>query len=143
VLIWDVLWHSQTFITNLQTRKLPNIHDLQPRTQPSKLSTPDKAHIMAQGAPLHSLYLQIEYGNSPQAVLGLCETASRSKIHDAYRTIALTIHPDKAPESLRKLHTSLFQKVQAAHDALIESDDGGSSGNVSHPSKQLPETLES
>jgi curved DNA-binding protein CbpA len=92
--------------------------------------------------PLSTLYLQIEYGNTPSAVLGIATTASDIEVREAYRAIALKIHPDKAPnENLRELHTLLFQKVQTAYDSLLETleDENGQS----RPAKQLPETLTS
>jgi hypothetical protein len=92
--------------------------------------------------PLTTLYLQIEYGDIATAVLGIGSRASEPEIRDAYRTIALRIHPDKAPnENLRELHTLLFQKVQTAYDSLLETRDGGT--GEEHRPKQLPETLAS
>jgi len=77
---------------------------------------------MAQVASLQTLYLQIEYANTPSAVLGVSENASETEVHDAYRAIALKIHPDKAPsENLREIHTSRFQKLQAAHVTLTKA----------------------
>ena len=91
--------------------------------------------------PLTTLYLQIEYGDIPTAVLGIGSKASEVEIRDTYRAIALRIHPDKAPsEGLRELHTLLFQKVQTAYNTLLEAQDGESGQD--RP-KQLPETLAS
>jgi curved DNA-binding protein CbpA len=92
--------------------------------------------------PFTTLYLQIEYGDIPTAVLGVGLGASEVEIRDAYRAIALRIHPDKAPnEGLRELHTLLFQKVQTAYDSSLEARDGESGQD--HRPKQLPETLAS
>jgi type II secretory pathway component HofQ len=97
---------------------------------------------MTEAIPLSTLYLQIEYGNNPIAVLGISSNASDLEIRDAYRAIALEIHPDKAPsDSVREVHTLLFQKVQVAYDSLLATQDG-ESGQY-RPPKQLPETLTS
>ena len=89
--------------------------------------------------PLTTLYLQIEYGDVPVAVLGIRTGASDIEIRDAYRAVALRIHPDKAPsERLRELHTLLFQKVQTAYDTLLQAQDG--EAGQDHRLKQLPET---
>lgn len=97
---------------------------------------------MASNASIHTLYLQLQQAGSPHAVLGILEGASETEIHDAYRGIALRIHPDKASANLQELHTSLFQKVQAAHESLTGTQ-AESSSNAHHPSKQLPETFAS
>lgn len=74
--------------------------------------------------PLTTLYLQIEYGDIPTAVLGIGSAASEVEIRDAYCALALRIHPDKAPsEALRELHTLLLQKVQTAYNSLLEAQD--------------------
>jgi curved DNA-binding protein CbpA len=97
---------------------------------------------MTEAIPLSTLYLQIEYGNNPIAVLGIGSNASDLEIRDAYRAIALKIYPDKAPsDSVREVHTLLFQKVQVAYDSLLATQDG-ESGQY-RPPKQLPETLTS
>jgi curved DNA-binding protein CbpA len=91
--------------------------------------------------PLTTLYLQIEYGDIPAAVLGIGTRASEVEIRDAYRALALRIHPDKAPsEGLRELHTLLFQKVQTAYNSLLEAQEN--EAGQDRP-KQLPETLAS
>ena len=91
--------------------------------------------------PLTTLYLQIEYGDIPAAVLGIGTRASEVEIRDAYRALALGIHPDKAPsEGLRELHTLLFQKVQTAYNSLLEAQEN--EAGQDRP-KQLPETLAS
>jgi curved DNA-binding protein CbpA len=92
--------------------------------------------------PLSTLYLQIESGNTPSAILGIGRNASDLEVREAYRAIALKIHPDKAPsENLREVHTLLFQKVQTAYESLLEAqdDENGQFGTA----KQLPETLTS
>jgi hypothetical protein len=61
--------------------------------------------------PLSTLYLQIEYGNTPSAVLGLGSNASDLEVREAYRAIALKIHPDKAPsENLPRITHSPLPK---------------------------------
>lgn len=97
---------------------------------------------MASNASIHTLYLQVQQAGSPHAVLGILDGASETEIHDAYRGIASRIHPDKASANLQELHTSLFQKVQAAHESLTGTQ-AESSSNANHPSKQLPETFAS
>jgi hypothetical protein len=92
-----------------------------------------------EAIPLSILYLQIEYGDIPSAVLGIGSNASELEIRDAYRAVALKIHPDKAPsDSVREVHTLLFQKVQVAYDSLLATQDGGP--GQYRPPKQLPET---
>ena len=96
---------------------------------------------LTEEIPLTTLYLQIEYGDIPTAVLGIGTGASQVAIRDAYRAIALRIHPDKAPsEGLRELYTLLFQKVQTAYNTLLEAQDDESG---QYRPKQLPETLAS
>jgi curved DNA-binding protein CbpA len=92
--------------------------------------------------PLTTLYLQIEYGDIPTAVLGVGPEAPQVGIRVAYRAIALRIHPDKAPnEGLRELHTLLFQKNQTTYDSSLETREGASGQD--HRPKQLPETFAS
>jgi curved DNA-binding protein CbpA len=96
-----------------------------------------------EAIPLSILYLQIEYGDNPSAVLGIGSNASDLEIREAYRAVALKIHPDKAPsENIREVHTLLFQKVQTAYDSLLETQEDSEAGRLSRP-KQLPETLTS
>jgi hypothetical protein len=67
---------------------------------------------MTEDNPLSTLYPQVEYGETLSAVLSVSTTATEAEIRDTYRALVLRIHPDKAPnDSLRKLHTLLFQKV--------------------------------
>lgn len=101
------------------------------------------ASYITESTPLSSLYIQIEYGNTPATLLGVGFKATEAEIRDAYRTFALKVHPDKASPKLCKLHTKLFQKVQAAYDALIEQRafelNGDSAAAKGYP-KQLPES---
>lgn len=95
----------------------------------------------AEDALFSTLYLQLEHAKTPSLVLSVSDTATEAEIRDAYRILALRIHPDKAPqESVRDLHTFYFQKVQSAYRALLEP-------LVTEPAtiahKQLPETIES
>lgn len=91
--------------------------------------------------PLETLYLRIEYGDTPEAVLGVDSTSTEAELRDAYRSFALKIHPDKAPDdSVRELHTLLFQKVQSSYDALL-NDKLADRSATSPPPQQLPETL--
>jgi curved DNA-binding protein CbpA len=95
-----------------------------------------------ENTPLSTLYLQIEYGDTLSAVLGISSTATEVEIRDAYRALVLRIHPDKAPDDgLRKLHTLLFQKVQSFYDAIPTGGSSKSSDSVPDEFKQLPETL--
>lgn len=101
---------------------------------------------MANDTPLPSLYLRIEYGETPATVLSVGTRATEADIREVYRAIALKIHPDKASnEKLRILHTDIFQKVQTAYQAILEerfgqSDETGSSSSTIETPKQLPET---
>lgn len=100
------------------------------------------ASLSAEEVPLRTLYLQIEYAQTPLAILNLPETATETDIRDSYRTIALRIHPDKIPDDgLRNLHTLLFQKIQAAYDELAQTTGGEHEdpGPIA-VDKQLPET---
>lgn len=93
---------------------------------------------------LPTIYLQIEYADSPFTTLGVGADSTEADIRDAYRALALRIHPDKAPlDSLRELHTSLFQKVQAAYDDLLRNHLGQSPDDTFAGPKRLPETLAS
>ncbi|KAK5124315.1 hypothetical protein LTR85_002018 [Meristemomyces frigidus] len=94
--------------------------------------------------PLSTVYLQIGHADTPSAALGIGGDASESDIRDTYRALALRIHPDKAPsDHLRELHTSLFQKLQAAYNELLD-DDFDQSGDAAFTApKRLPETLAS
>jgi hypothetical protein len=77
---------------------------------------------MTEDNPLSTLYLQVEYGETLSAVLSVSTTATEAEIRDTYRALVLRIRPDKAPnDSLRKLHTLLFQKVQSFYDAIPTS----------------------
>jgi hypothetical protein len=77
---------------------------------------------MTEDNPLSTLYLQVEYGETLSAVLSVSTTATEAEIRDTYRALVLRIHPDKAPnDSLRKLHTLLFLKVQSFYDAIPTS----------------------
>jgi curved DNA-binding protein CbpA len=103
---------------------------------------PETTDDIPPEVPLTTLYLQIEYGEIPTAVLGIGTKASEVEIREAYRALALRIHPDKAPsENLRELHTLLFQKVQTAYNPLLEALND-EAGQESRP-KQLPETFAS
>lgn len=101
---------------------------------------------MASATPLSTLYLQVEQGQSPAAVLGIDINTTRDEVREAYHALALRLHPDKAPtDSLRELHTSLFKKVNAAYKYILANEYGhndDSEDEVDTP-KQLPETWES
>jgi len=57
---------------------------------------------------LSTLYMQVQYCNTPSAILGLAPDAV--EVRDTYCALALRIHPNKGPsDSLRELHTSLFK----------------------------------
>lgn len=90
--------------------------------------------------PLSTIYLRIKKaGLDPLSVLGVGDNASPSDVRDAYRNLALRLHPDKASDArLRPLHTKLFQTVQDAYDQLQGAlQDTEQSGGAC---KRLPET---
>lgn len=132
-----------THIKNPSPPKLATETQKYNKLENARKSKSPRTSNMAQAAPMPSIYLQIEYGNSPWAILGVSENASSSEIQSAYRAICLKIHPDKASESLQDLQTSLFQKLQAAYDALVQSEDDHVTADAFHASRQLPETPES
>ena len=102
------------------------------------------ASNITQDIPLSTLYLQIEYADSPFATFGISNDSTEAEVRDAFHALALRIHPDKAPsDNLRELHTSLFQKVQAAYNELLEDHFGQSGEDSFAVPKRLPETLES
>lgn len=104
------------------------------------------ASYITELTPLSTLYIQIEYGNSPATLLGVGSKATEAEIREAYLTFALKIHPDKASPELRRRHTKLFQEVQAAYDTLIEEraselqDHSGEPSTAKEAPKQLPES---
>lgn len=96
---------------------------------------------MPEVKPLLTLYMQIEHGETLPEVLGVSSRATDSKIRKAYRILAMRIHPDKAPTSgLRKLHTSLFQKVQSLYESATNSQSATLSDSEPIVDKPLPES---
>jgi curved DNA-binding protein CbpA len=111
---------------------------VQPRTCEVAMESEPTDEVPSE-VPLTTLYLQIEHGDNPTAVLGIGTEASDVEIRIAYRALSLRIHPDKAPsESLQELYTLLFQKIQTAYNSLLETSDD-EAGQDSRP-KQLPES---
>ncbi|KXS99820.1 hypothetical protein AC578_8880 [Pseudocercospora eumusae] len=93
--------------------------------------------------PLPTLYLQIQYADSPYEILGISsQPSTASALRDVYRALALRIHPDKAPSTqLRELHTSLFQKIFTAYETLLKQldHDEDEDAHIFQP-KHLPES---
>ncbi len=56
------------------------------------------------------------------ALLGISRTAKLSEIISAYRKKALLLHPDKNKDKGEKLATKEFQEIQAAYEALKDSE---------------------
>ncbi|KAK4555283.1 Belongs to the tannase [Recurvomyces mirabilis] len=116
-------------------------------------TTSDDADISPEQAPpveqlpLSTIYLQIEHATTPSGILGTAVDATEAEIRDAYRALALRIHPDKAPsDSVRELHTSLFQKLREACDTLLQEPGAAHDSDEGHrsaKSRRLPETEES
>lgn len=50
------------------------------------------ASAMANDTPLSTLYLQIEYGETPATVLGVGTRATEADIRKVYHAMALKIH---------------------------------------------------
>ena len=78
--------------------------------------------------------------------MGVAIDATEAEIRDAYRALALRVHPDKAPSgSLRELHTSLFQKLLESCGTLLQETGAACNeeGHRSAKSRRLPETEES
>ena len=66
------------------------------------------------------LYDQILHSQTPARIFGREFIAKADEAREAYRTFALRIHPDKAPDdSPRDFHTSSFKKVHFAYDELL------------------------
>ncbi|KAK3674330.1 Feruloyl esterase [Recurvomyces mirabilis] len=103
--------------------------------------------LPAEQLSLSTIYLQIEHATTPSGILGTAADATEAEIRDAYRALALRIHPDKAPgDSVRELHTSLFQKVREACDTLLQESGAAHDNDEGHraaKSRRLPETEES
>lgn len=94
--------------------------------------------------PLRALYLQIEYGNTPTAVLGISSQPTDLELRESHHALPLRIHPDRAPSAnFQELHTSHFQKVQAAYDELLKSHFHQSSDDQITQPKRLQEDFAS
>lgn len=88
-----------------------------------------------------NVYRQLSQ-TDPAAILGVAADAPLEDVRQAFRALALQLHPDKAPsEELRLKHTELFQKLLQAYEAMI-SPDLEEEEEVEKPVKQLPETWE-
>jgi len=68
------------------------------------------------------------------ATLGLEPDASKSQIKKAFRTLSLTMHPDKHPND--PTAASRFEKLQRANDVLTKKDSG-----ISYREKLAHETM--
>jgi curved DNA-binding protein CbpA len=59
----------------------------------------------------------------PYVALGVSSSATQQDIKTAYRALARTTHPDKAPKpELKDEYTEKFQKVQQAYELLTDED---------------------
>ena len=88
-----------------------------------------------------NVYMQLSQ-TDPATILDVAPDASLEDVRQAFRALALQLHPDKAPsEELRPKHTELFQKLQQAYEAMI-SPDSEEEEVVEKPVKRLPETWE-
>ncbi|KAI7229320.1 hypothetical protein KC330_g7494 [Hortaea werneckii] len=67
-----------------------------------------------------TLYTRVASAKTSFALLNFPPTShpSDSELRFAYKTLALVLHPDKAPLGRQELHTALFQKVHAAFQEL-------------------------
>ncbi|KAI7160386.1 hypothetical protein KC349_g3520 [Hortaea werneckii] len=94
-----------------------------------------------------TLYTRVTSAKTSLALFNFPPTShpSDSELRSAYKTLALALHPDKAPPDREELHTALFQKVHAAfqdlsrplpkqagetHDTAAGEEVGGSGSNV-------------
>ncbi|KAF2747081.1 DnaJ-domain-containing protein [Sporormia fimetaria CBS 119925] len=57
---------------------------------------------------------------SPYHCLGIGRDATEQDIRSAYRTLALILHPDKAPDPYRAEATIKFQELNAAYKACLQ-----------------------
>lgn len=76
---------------------------------------------------IYHVYLQVDFSTSPYEILGLHQNNSpdASEIKAAYKSLALRLHPDKAPsDSLLATHHRLFLKLRQAHDQLLNGNSG-------------------
>ncbi|CAK4034574.1 Hypothetical predicted protein [Lecanosticta acicola] len=95
--------------------------------------------------PLADLYIQLDQ-DDPADVLGINWAATETEIYTAFRSLALRIHPDKAPsEDLKQFHTLLFQILKPACETLLVElrfGSGHARTQTHTPPKALPETWE-
>lgn len=79
--------------------------------------------------------LRCEVSDDLYEILGVERTATQVEIKKAYRKLALSHHPDKAPEHLREESEIKFKEISAAYEILgdeakrAQYDAGGGTGN--------------
>ncbi|KAI6908765.1 hypothetical protein KC318_g10606 [Hortaea werneckii] len=106
------------------------------------------AHHPPNDNPNHllPLYTRVASAQTSLSLFAFPPTSrpSPAEIRSAYKTLALALHPDKAPPGREGLHTALFQKVHAAfqdlsnhpkqagetHDTAAGEEVGGRGSNV-------------
>ncbi|KAI6830916.1 hypothetical protein KC340_g7877 [Hortaea werneckii] len=82
------------------------------------------AHPPPNDNPNHllPLYTRVASAQTSLSLFAFPPTSrpSPAEIRSAYKTLALALHPDKAPPGREELHTALFQKVHAAFQDLVD-----------------------
>ncbi|KAI7528077.1 hypothetical protein KC331_g15942 [Hortaea werneckii] len=85
------------------------------------------AHHPPNDNPTHllPLYTRVTSAQTSLSLFAFPPTSrpSPSEIRSAYKILALSLHPDKAPPGREELHTALFQKVHAAFQDLLNPKD--------------------
>lgn len=91
-----------------------NQHYQHPPSPKNTASYPDMKDLL-------TLYIRVAEAPTSLALFNFPPTShpSASEIRSAYKTLALALHPDKAPPGREELHTTLFQKVHAAFEDLV------------------------
>lgn len=69
-------------------------------------------------------YVQVDSANNPYEVLGInhIKAPTLAEVRTAYRSLALVLHPDKAPPGFADLQQRLFVKIKHALDVLDGTD---------------------
>ncbi|KAI7507295.1 hypothetical protein KC347_g6990 [Hortaea werneckii] len=102
---------------------------------------------------LLTLYTRVAEAPTSLALFNFPPTSqpSETEIRTAFKHLALALHPDKAPSGREELHTSLFQKVHAAFEDLVDppeptigktQDAAGEGTTVGRNPRNVPRQIE-